>query len=170
MFNLSDDLHTLSDACKLQRIRLQFVSLCHHRFCSHIDYSYVMFSINLLEITYLKCSEAFPKCFFNGCFQWFKYCPTILETVGLRVPNRNFRELVCLTLSLLMSYIYGSPCKARNLNVVYMWTYVWQRWKPSLSICCTMFQHWINVENYPVAQLCINTLPATKVTLITDGI
>jgi hypothetical protein len=25
-----------------------------------------------------------------------------------------------LTLSLLMSYIYGAPCKARNFNVVYM--------------------------------------------------
>jgi hypothetical protein len=38
-----------------------------------------------------------------------------------------------LTLSLLMSYIYGAPC-------------------------------------YRVAQLCVNTLLATKVTLNTDGI
>jgi hypothetical protein len=77
-----------------------------------------------------------------------------------------------LTLSLLMSYIYGAPRKARNVNVVYIyiWTYVWQRWKPSLSICCTKFQHWISAESYPVAQLCVNTLPATKITLITDGI
>jgi len=26
-----------------------------------------------------------------------------------------------------MSYIYGAPSKARNSNVVYIWTYVWQR-------------------------------------------
>ena len=32
----------------------------------------------------------------------------------------------CLTLRLLM-YIYGAPSKARNANVVYIWTYVWQR-------------------------------------------
>jgi len=32
-----------------------------------------------------------------------------------------------LTLRLLMSYIYGAPSKARNANVVYIWTYVWQR-------------------------------------------
>jgi hypothetical protein len=32
-----------------------------------------------------------------------------------------------LTLSLLMSYIYAAPCKASNFNVVYIWTYVWQR-------------------------------------------
>jgi hypothetical protein len=27
-----------------------------------------------------------------------------------------------------------------------------------------------NAESYPVSQLCVNTLPATKITLITDGI
>jgi len=32
-----------------------------------------------------------------------------------------------LTLKLLMPYIYGAPSKARNANVVYIWTYVWQR-------------------------------------------
>jgi hypothetical protein len=41
-------------------------------------------------------------------------------------------------------HIYGAACKARNFNVIY--------------IC------------YPVAQLCVNTFLATKVTLITDGI
>jgi hypothetical protein len=75
-----------------------------------------------------------------------------------------------LTRNLLMLYMYGAPCKTWNFNVVYIWTYVSQRWKPSLSICCTTFQHWINAENYPVAQLCVNTLLSTKVTLITNGI
>jgi hypothetical protein len=31
-----------------------------------------------------------------------------------------------LTLSLLMSYMYGAPCTARNFNVLYILTYVWQ--------------------------------------------
>jgi hypothetical protein len=35
--------------------------------------------------------------------------------------------IISLTLSPLMSYIYGAPCKVRNFNVVYIWTYVWQR-------------------------------------------
>jgi hypothetical protein len=30
-----------------------------------------------------------------------------------------------LTLSLLMSYIYGAPCKARNFNVVYIYIYIY---------------------------------------------
>ena len=34
--------------------------------------------------------------------------------------------LPSLTLRLLMSYIYGAPSKAKNANVVYIWTYVWQ--------------------------------------------
>ena len=33
--------------------------------------------------------------------------------------------------------------------------------KQSLSICCTMFQHWINAERFPVSHLCVNTLPAS---------
>ena len=36
-------------------------------------------------------------------------------------------KIMWLTLRLLMSYIYGAPSKARNANVVYIWTYVWQR-------------------------------------------
>jgi hypothetical protein len=92
-----------------------------------------------------------------------------VETWAIKHP-RHSTAFLSLTLSLLMSYICGAPCKARNFNVLYIWTYVWQRWKASLSICCTLFQHWINVESYPVSQLCVDTLPATKVTLITDGI
>ena len=41
--------------------------------------------------------------------------------------NGSSQILVALTLRLIMSYIYGAPSKARNANVVYIWTYVWQR-------------------------------------------
>ena len=40
-------------------------------------------------------------------------------------PVQNYLQL---TLRLPISYIYGAPSKARNANVVYIWTYVWQRW------------------------------------------
>jgi hypothetical protein len=33
-----------------------------------------------------------------------------------------------------------------------------------------MFQQLINAESFPVSQVYVNTLPATKITLITDGI
>jgi hypothetical protein len=38
-----------------------------------------------------------------------------------------YEPFISLTLSLLISYIYEAPFKARNVNVVYIWTYVWQR-------------------------------------------
>jgi hypothetical protein len=69
-----------------------------------------------------------------------------------------------------MSYIYGAPCKARNLNVVYIYMDLRLATLKAASICSTMCQHCINGERYPVAQLCVNTLLATKVTLIKDGV
>ena len=54
------------------------------------------------------------------------------DTLSLFMPRRPIRGVAMLvhpflTLRLLMSYIYGAPSKARNANVVYIWTYVWQR-------------------------------------------
>jgi hypothetical protein len=42
--------------------------------------------------------------------------------------------------------------------------------KSRLFLFAALFQHWINAKSYHVAQLCVNTLLATEVTLITDGI
>jgi len=39
-----------------------------------------------------------------------------MKQTGLKQTQRE------LTLRLLMSYIYGAPSKARNANVVYIWT------------------------------------------------
>jgi hypothetical protein len=103
----------------------------------------------------------------TGLRKWRKTSPILTLSLHSRLCIRQGN---LLTLSLLMLYIYGAPCKARHFNVVYIWTYVWQRWKPPLSICCTMFQHWINAQSFPVSQLCVNTLPATKITLITEGV
>ena len=47
-----------------------------------------------------------------------------LEERGSFEDLRSYWRI--LTLRLLISYIYGAPSKARNANVVYIWTYVWQ--------------------------------------------
>jgi hypothetical protein len=69
-------------------------------------------------------------------------------------------------------YIYGAPCKATNFNVVYVRTsmYTFGNAESRLFLFAAQFQHWINAESYPVAQLCVNTFLATKITLITHGI
>jgi hypothetical protein len=45
--------------------------------------------------------EALPVCpVFNWCFYGWKYYGNLLETVGPRVPNRNFRDIRLFTLTL----------------------------------------------------------------------
>ena len=45
----------------------------------------------------------------------------------LRTTQFTTHRTTQLTLRLLISYIYGAPSKARIANVVFIWTYVWQR-------------------------------------------
>ena len=63
------------------------------------------------------------SCFFKESSS--KYYTAEVLKAPWYVPNTAVRR--DLTLRLLMSYIYGAPSKARNANVVYIWTYVWQR-------------------------------------------
>ena len=55
-----------------------------------------------------------------------------------------------LTLRLLMSYMYGAPSKGRNANVVYIWTYVWQRWNSLFLFAAQCF----NTESMQRVFLC----------------
>jgi len=49
-----------------------------------------------------------------------------------------------------MSYIYGAPSKARNANVVYIWTYVWQRYNSLFLFAAQCF----NTESMQRGFLC----------------
>jgi hypothetical protein len=63
----------------------------------------------------------------------------VTKSLILMVPEKKSEQIkaistniyiilmqLILTLSLLMSYIYGAPCEVRNFNVLHIWTYVWQ--------------------------------------------
>jgi hypothetical protein len=74
-----------------------------------------------------------------------------------------------LTLSLLLSYIYGAPCKAKNVNVVYM----------DLRMATPKAVSFYLLHNVSTLNQCrklscgtvvCKYFVATKVTLITDGI
>jgi hypothetical protein len=45
----------------------------------------------------------------------------IINLQSLLNNIKNTRSPIVLTLSLLMSYIYGAPCKDRNFNVIYIY-------------------------------------------------
>jgi hypothetical protein len=75
------------------------------------------------------------------------------------------------TLSLLMSYIYGAPSKARNFNVVCVCVYIYiygptfGNAESRLFVFAAQCFNTINAEWFSLSQLCVNTLPASKVTL-----
>jgi len=48
------------------------------------------------------------------------HCDRFFKWVSAGGPNVCWDST--LTLRLLMSYIYGAPSKAKNANVVYIWT------------------------------------------------
>ena len=69
-----------------------------------------------------------------------------IEIFHIHIPPLDVR----LTLRLLMSYIYGAPSNARNANVVYIWTYVWQRWNSLFLFAAQCF----NTESMQRGFLC----------------
>jgi hypothetical protein len=83
---------TSADASKLGRIQRKFVSLCHRRFFSHLPYSYanVLSYLKFHTLSDGRCH--LDALFLLNVFSGSKFCPTRLETVGLRVPNRSFRD------------------------------------------------------------------------------
>jgi hypothetical protein len=68
-----------------------------------------------------------------------------------------------------MSYIYGAPCKGKHFNVIYIYGPMFWNAESRLFLFSARFNIEL-MQSYPVSQLCVNTLPATKVTLITNGI
>jgi hypothetical protein len=60
------------------------------------------------------------------CDMYVFHCPPLQISVNdppLCISTNYYTYIVLssLTLSLLISYMYGAPCKARNFNVVYIW-------------------------------------------------
>ena len=95
-------------------ISLQFISFCFFK-------SFITSSLHLLYDLPLALLLQVP----NQSSLITRFISSILFICPHHFILCSF---VYLTLRLLMSYIYGAPSKARNANVVYIWTYVWQRW------------------------------------------
>jgi hypothetical protein len=59
------------------------------------------------------------------CCSWFSlFPPAKFQNLIAHYVNYVSSQTLStsLTLILLMSYMYGAPCKARNFNVVHIWT------------------------------------------------
>jgi hypothetical protein len=67
-------------------------------------------------------------------------------------------------------YIYGAPCKAKHFNVVLYGPTFGNAEIRLFLFAAQCFNIKAMQKVFSVPQLCVNTLAATKVTLITDGI
>jgi hypothetical protein len=77
---------TSTDASKLERIQQKFLALCRNRFFPQIHYSYVTFSdyLNFHSLCCRRCQ--LDVLFLVSIYSGFKFCPSLLETVGICIP------------------------------------------------------------------------------------
>jgi len=111
--------------------------VCEH-LCSLLTFGTTDRSLRNLEMLYNGCHATVVL----STFLWY-----LIKTCWLCESARCERRL---TLRLLMSYIYGAPSKARNANVVYIWTCVWQRWNSLFLFAAQCF----NIESMQRGFLC----------------
>jgi hypothetical protein len=76
----------------LERIQQKFAHLCYNRFRPHVHYSYANALEYLKLHTLRKRRYHLDALFLIQVYLGSKLCPSVLETVGLRVPTRHLRD------------------------------------------------------------------------------
>jgi hypothetical protein len=83
---------TTTDANKLERTQQKFAALCYNRFLPHVHYSYAN-ALEYLKLHNVRMSRYhLDALFLIQVYRGLKYCPSLLEAVGLRVPTRYLRD------------------------------------------------------------------------------
>jgi hypothetical protein len=77
---------TSTDANKLERIQQKFAALCINRFFPEVDYDYDLALEQLRLHTLHKRRYHLDALFLTQVYRGSKFCPSVLETVGLRIP------------------------------------------------------------------------------------
>jgi hypothetical protein len=83
---------TSTDASKLERIQQRFAALCFYRFFPQVRYCYILALQELNLHTLCMRMHRLDAVFLNQVYSGSKFCPSVLETVGLRVPPRRIRN------------------------------------------------------------------------------
>jgi hypothetical protein len=81
-----------TDANKLERIQQRFVALCSNRFFPQVHYCYSRALEELKLPTLHMRRHRFDTLFLTQVYFGLKFCPSVLEFVGLRVPARYIRD------------------------------------------------------------------------------
>jgi hypothetical protein len=83
---------TSNDASKLERIQQRFAALCFYRFFSQVRYCYTLALQELNLHTLRMRRHRLDAVFLTQVYSGSKFCPSVLETVGPRVPPRRIRD------------------------------------------------------------------------------
>jgi hypothetical protein len=90
---------TITDSNKLERVQRKFAALCHKRFFQDVEYHYdnILERLNLGTLHIRR--RHFNALFLINAFSGTKHCPSVLETVSIRVPTRNIRNFTMFSCS-----------------------------------------------------------------------
>jgi hypothetical protein len=100
---------TNTDSNKLERVQRKFAALCHERFFQDVEYHYEN-TLQQLNLQTLHIERRhFNALLLINVFSGTKYCPSVLETVGIRVPTRNIRNFTTFSCSFIHSL--SARCK-----------------------------------------------------------
>jgi hypothetical protein len=84
---------TITDSNKLERLQKIFAAICQKNLFQDVEYHYENISEKLnLQTLHIR-RRHFDAPFLINIFSGTKYCPFVLETVGIRVPTRNRHNL-----------------------------------------------------------------------------
>jgi hypothetical protein len=92
-------------------------ALCHSRLFSKIHYSYVKSLDHLYFHSLFTRRRHFGECFVVNVHNDFKWCPSLLETVGISVPIRNFRDVSLFTAGSSYESCPASWCASHENNI-----------------------------------------------------
>jgi hypothetical protein len=79
----------ITDPNKLERIKRKFAALWHNIFFEYMEYRYDKLLKRLYLLTLHNRRRHFDALFLINVFSGAKFCPSILETVGLQFPARK---------------------------------------------------------------------------------
>jgi hypothetical protein len=83
---------TTTDANKVERIQQKFAALCYNRFLPQVYYTYSNALEHLKLHSLRKRRDHLEALFLIQVYLDSKFCPSVLETVGLRVLTRHLRD------------------------------------------------------------------------------
>jgi hypothetical protein len=108
---------TTTDANKLERIQQKFAARCCNRFLPNVHYNYANALEYLKLHTLRKRRYHLDALFLIQVYLGFKFCPSVLETVGLRVPTRHLRDFPLFHVCRNFKTRHSARC-ASGANVV----------------------------------------------------